>query len=88
MSLEAMQSELTLQMDELTDIARRYGFDAVPTVVMRHKDGANKSVLMTNDAPEDVIGCIAELAQIGVESSQTGYEAALKLISETTSATA
>lgn len=79
MSLQDLQSELTLQLDEIVGICRRYGYEATPTLLLRHEDGANKSILMGNDSLGKAVLCIAELGQVGNESSMSPSEATLRL---------
>lgn len=79
-ALGELQADVTLVMDELSKICRRYGYDGIPTVVLRHTDGPSKSLLMSNDSPGAIVFTVAELGKIGNESSMTVHDATLKSI--------
>lgn len=78
--LESLQAELTLKMGEIDDICENYGYDAVPTLLLRHQKGASSSILMGNDSLSKVVLCIGELGDIGNNSDQSPAEAALMLL--------
>jgi hypothetical protein len=77
--LELLQSELTLKLSEIDAICEGYGYDAIPTLLLRHSKGASSSILLGNDSLEIVVLTIAELGDVGNESSQSPTEAALTL---------
>lgn len=77
-AIESLQAELTLKMDELTLICRRYGFDATPTILLLHRKGWESSVLMSNAHPEDIAACVAGLSESGNETEMSVSEAAIK----------
>lgn len=79
MGLKDLQAELTLKMDQLTDICRRHGFDATPTVLLRHRDGWRSSVLLSNDKPDEIADCVRALAS-GDESNMSPHEAAVHTV--------
>ena len=60
-----MQSELTLLMLKAVEICERHGYVITPTLLLRHEDGASKSLLLSNDSLGKVVLCIAELDQTG-----------------------
>jgi hypothetical protein len=75
--LEQLQADLTIIMNDLTRVCERYHFDAIPTILLRHQTGAQSSVLMSNDSAGKIVMCIAELEEIGNESSMSPHEAAM-----------
>lgn len=77
--LESLQAEITLKIDEIDRICQSYGYDAVPTLLLRHPKGASSSMLMGRDSLGQAVLCIAELGDVGRESSQSPSEAVLTL---------
>lgn len=78
-NLEQMQSDLTLKMSEIYAICENYGYKATPTLLLRHAKGASSSIMLGNDSLGKVVLCIAELGEVGNESSQSPAEAILTL---------
>lgn len=77
--LESLQAELTLKLSEIDSICESFGYDATPTLLLRHSKGASSSILMGNDSLGKVVLCIAELGDIGMKSDQSPTEAILTL---------
>lgn len=78
-ALSELQADLTILIDEIAQTCQRYRYDAVPTILLRHTDGTSKSILVSNDNLGQVVLTIAELGEIGNESSMSPHEAVLKL---------
>jgi hypothetical protein len=64
-SLQSFQAMLTLKLNEIDAICHDWGYNASPTLLLRHPDGAAKSILLSNDSLIKVVLCIAELADTG-----------------------
>jgi hypothetical protein len=77
--LESLQAELTLKLSEIDAICADYGYDATPTLLLRHSKGASSSILMGNDSLGKVVLTIAELGDTGKKSDQSPTEAILTL---------
>lgn len=80
-ALKNLQSELTLVMGELVRICEEYRYDATPALVLVHKEGGPKSVMLTNSDSEDLFRCIKYLTKKGDVSSQSPSEASVQLLS-------
>lgn len=81
-NLESFQAELTLKLSEIDAMCHDWGYKAVPTLLLRHQDGASKSILMGNDSLGKVVLTIAELGHVGKESSKSPSEAVLTLFKD------
>lgn len=77
--LESLQAELTIKMGEIDSVCQEYGYEAVPTLLLRHSKGASSSILISNDSLGQVVMCIAELGDTGTKSDQSPNEAILTL---------
>lgn len=80
MSLQNLQDELTLQMDELVRLCQRYGYDVRPTILLMHKRGPEQSILISNCAACDIKEHVDYLSGSGKESDSTPAEAANRLL--------
>lgn len=81
-SLEKFQAELILKLSEIDSICHDWGYKAVPTLLLRHEDGASSSILLGNDSLNDVVVCIAELGEVGRQSEQSPRDAVLSLLKQ------
>ncbi len=62
LAMERFSQALADEMARITAICEAFGFQCEPTLVLRHKDGANKSALISNDDDSAaLIKCITEL---------------------------
>jgi len=77
--LETLQAKLSIVMGQIDDICAEHNYDAKPTLLLRHTSGPSASLVISNDSLGDVSLCIAELGDVGSESSQSPSEAVLKL---------
>jgi hypothetical protein len=77
--LEEMQSELANKLGEIEAICKSYGYSATPTLVLRHEEGAECSLLLSNDSLGSVVMCIAELGETGLDSWSSVPDSALKV---------
>lgn len=82
MTLKQLQAELTLKLDEIAVTCEQYGYDALPTLVLRHPKGSSSSLLISNDDLGSVMLCVAELADIGNESKLGVFDALLMAMSD------
>lgn len=80
--LESFQAELTLKLAEIDSLCHDWGYNAVPTLLLRHDDGPAKSILMGNDSLGKVVLTIAELGHVGKKSDQSTQEAILTLFKD------
>jgi len=79
--LQSLQAQLTLKLSEIDAICAEYGYDATPTLLLRHTKGASSSILISNDSLGKVALCIAELGDVGNKSDMSPTEAVLTLFS-------
>lgn len=80
MALLDMQADLTIKMDEITAICKKYGFDAAPTILLMHRKGYENSVLISNSHQEDIIAHVNGLFANGNETEMSVSEAAIKQV--------
>ena len=59
--LRRMHEDLEVCMTQITSVLRHYNYDAIPTLVLRHKDGSEYSNIISNDDLTKVIQTIADL---------------------------
>lgn len=78
-NIESLQAELILKLSEIDAICANYGYNATPTLLLRHPKGASSSILLGNDSLGKVVLCIAELGDIGKKSYESPHEAILTL---------
>jgi hypothetical protein len=78
-NLQSFQAMLTLKLNEIDAICHDWGYNASPTLLLRHPDGVAKSILLSNDSLGKVVLCIAELGDTGRKSDQSPTEAILTL---------
>jgi len=71
--VKSLQAELSEKLKEMEAICADYGYEVTPTLLLRHKQGPSKSMLISNDDLNTVILCIAEIGNIGevVEDEKT-----------------
>lgn len=81
-ALRNLQAEITMKLGEIEDICRTSGYEVTPTLLLRHEDGADSSLLFGNDSLGKAVLCISELGEIGIESSMSPRDATLKLLTE------
>ena len=63
--VKSLQAELSEKLKEMEKICAEYGYEVTPTLLLRHKQGPSKSMLISNDDLNTVILCIAEIGNIG-----------------------
>lgn len=68
--LNNLKSELILKFAEIDDLCKHYGYSVIPTLLLRHKLGADSSILISNDQPSEIISaiggiCTGELTNSG-----------------------
>lgn len=76
--LKSFQSELVLKLDEIQSLCREYNYSAVPTLILRHEDGAKSSLMLGADPPSVVVLLVAELGATGNLFEMSVREAAIK----------
>ena len=59
--LRRMHEDLEVCMRQITSVLHHYNYDATPTLVLRHKDGSDTSVVISNDELVKVIGTMIDL---------------------------
>ncbi len=60
-ALKNLHNELCYELAEIESVLRRFNYAATPTLVLRHKDGSSKSIVLGNDDLSKVIQTIADL---------------------------
>lgn len=76
--LASLQSELVLKLDEIQSLCREYSYAAVPTLILRHEDGAKASLMVGVDSPSVVVLLVAELGETGNLSEMSVRDAAIR----------
>lgn len=71
--IEELHARLSEKLAEMEAICAEYKYEVTPTLLLRHDNGPNVSLLISNDDLNKVVLCIAELGEIGevVEDEQT-----------------
>lgn len=65
------RGDLDDALAHVESICRRYGYQAKPTLVLRHHDGNQYSAMFGNDSPQEVIDCIQYLRSDGTTDPMT-----------------
>ena len=78
--LQQLQAELAIKMSEIDDICARYEYQITPTLLLRHADGADSSILIGNDSLSEVVLCIGRLANESNRYELSPHEAVIALI--------
>lgn len=60
-----MQTQLSQKLNEIEAIVEEYGYKVTPTLLLRHDQGPDFSILIGNDDLNKVVLCIAEMGNIG-----------------------
>ncbi len=69
----SLKNALSAKIAEMEAICAEYGYQVTPTLLLRHNEGPEYSMLISNDDLNTVILCIAEIGNIGevVEDEKT-----------------
>ncbi len=70
--LRSLQAELVLLMKKIETACENHGYEAIPTLLLRHEKGANSSILISRDKPSEAARIITELESTDEQSMDTG----------------
>ena len=74
--IELLRSELILQAQVINEIIESYSYDAAITIMLTHKDGHERSLLVTSEHRETLMESLKFLIGLGVTAEQTVGQAA------------
>ena len=60
--LDDIHHDLNVCMNKIEKVCRHYNYDAIPTLVLRHKDGSSYSIVLGNDDLKKVVQTINDLS--------------------------
>ncbi len=67
-----LHDELSVHMKQIENICRNYSYEVTPTLILRHKDGSDCSIIISNDDLTKVSKTIKDLFKPAVSDvSQT-----------------
>lgn len=64
-SLKSLGAQLSEKLAEMEVICETFGYEVIPTLLLRHERGPSFSLVLGNDDLNKVVLCIAELGGIG-----------------------
>jgi len=75
--VEELHAQLCEKLAEMEAIIAEYGYEVIPTLLLRHERGPSFSMLISNDDLNKAVLCIAELGGIGevVEDEGESHDA-------------
>jgi hypothetical protein len=74
--VEEIHARVSEKLSEIEAICAEYKYDVTLSLLLRHSRGPSHSMLISNDSPNIVVLCIAELSNIGevIEEDQPESE--------------
>lgn len=63
--LEELHARLSEKLTEIEAVCAEFKYTVIPTLLLRHEQRPNLSILLSNDNLGIVVLCIAELGNVG-----------------------
>ena len=61
--IEVMQRELIVLLQHVKQVCESFSYEVMPTLILRHEEGVDRSMLLSQDDGAKISACVKELVE-------------------------